>query len=95
MLLAVPCEIQVGLIETTSLKVGIKRSEDGSGGLAGSCILLEVGLGKDQVRAEAAGYEAWHGCPYAKLTGVVVGCAHHANPTYCHTLAFLQTPSLE
>ena len=90
MLLTVCCDVKVSLIQTPSLKVWVKVSEDGSCGLASLGVLLEVRLDEDQLGTEPAGNEAWHGCPDAKLAGIIVGGAHHANAAHCHRLALLQ-----
>ena len=89
MLFTVSGDVQVGLVQTSSLKVRVKVPEDCPCGLASLCVLLKVWLHKDELGAELACDEAWHGCTYAKLSGVVVSGAHHANSADGHRLCFL------
>jgi len=89
MLFTVSCDVQVGLVQTSSLKVRIKVPKDGPGGLTSFCVLLKVWLYKDKLGAELACNEAWHGGTYAKLSGVVVGGTHHAYSADSHGLHFL------
>lgn len=90
MLLTACCDVKVSLVQTPSLKVWVEVSEDGSCGLTGLGVLLEVRLDKDQLRAEPSGNEAWHSSPDAKLASIVVGGAYHANTAHCHRFALLQ-----
>ena len=89
MLFTVSCDVQVRLIQTSSLEVRVKVSEDGPCGLTSFCILLKVWLYKDKLGAELACDEAWHGSTYAKLSGIVVSGAHHAYSANSHGLRFL------
>ena len=90
MLLTVCCDVKISLIQTPCLKVRVKVSENGSCGLAGLGVLLEVRLDEDQLGTEPAGNEAGHGSPDAKLASIVVGSAYHADAAHCHGFAFLQ-----
>lgn len=94
MLLTVCRDVKVSLIQTAGLKVRVKVSEDGSCGLAGLGVLLEVRLDEDQLRTEPTGNESWHGSSDAKLAGVVIRGAYHANTAHCHRFALLQGRAL-
>ena len=89
MLLTVCCYVEVSLIQTPRLKVRVEVPENGSCGLAGCGVLLEVGFDKDQLRAEPACDEAGHSSTDAKLAGVVVGGAYHSNAAHCHRFGLL------
>ena len=89
MLLGVRGDVQISLVQTSSLEVKVKVPKDCPCGLASLCVLLKVWLHKDELGTELACDEAWHGCTYAKLPGIVVSGAHHAYSADSHGLCFL------